>query len=354
MDTSELDLPAPYLFGVHLRDDFDFESNGTVGSAPPEEIAEEASESEPQSFAMMSDDEFLDSLVGSSDDQPIGNFGESEDGGGGAEADSLFSEQDDPSQISKPPRDSAISEQPPEVGPRKNRFPFSMPWVSSFDLEFKSAVTFLVGENGSGKSTLIEAIASMCGFPVCGGGKNDMASQFGPDRKSELAEAMYLHFGKRPRDGYFFRAEFYAQFASLLDQRALDPDFDGDPYRRYGGQSPHTRSHGESFLDFLNNRLGSGLFLMDEPESALSPQRQLSLMAIMTRWVKKKKTQFIVATHSPILMTFPGATILSLDSEAGTIEEVELCETSHFQLTQGILENPERYWQHLLGNSEPQ
>jgi len=349
MDTSQLDLPPPYLFGVHLREDFDFQATGSAVGEPTDEPIEASPEPEPQSSALMSDDDFLKSLVTVSDDQPIGRFDDDE-----SDDEPEPSDQSNKSIGSVPSLDSVAPRKPPgfEKITRKDRFPFSIPWVPEFELEFKTAVTFLVGENGSGKSTLIEAIASMCGFPVCGGGKNDMASQFGPERQSELAEALYLHFGKRPRDGYFFRAEFYAQFASLLDQRAHDPDFGRDPYARYGGQSPHTRSHGESFLDLLNHRLGPGLFLMDEPESALSPQRQLSLMAIMARRIKTKKTQFIIATHSPILMTFPGATIFSLDSNAGSIEEVELEETSHFQLTQGILEHPEKYWRHLLEDSE--
>ena len=349
MDISELDLPPPYLFGVHLRDDFDFQARGSAFEGPVDEPTEPIEETEPKSTALMSDDDFLKSLVTVSDDQPIGNFDADDlDDGIDSSVDSNESSTAVPSLDTVAPRKPAGFEQ----AARKDRFPFSIPWVPEFELQFKTAVTFLVGENGSGKSTLIEAIASLCGFPVCGGGKNDIASQFGPDRKSELAEAFYLHFGKRPRDGYFFRAEFYAQFASLLDQRAHDPSFGRDPYSRYGGQSPHTRSHGESFLDLINHRLGSGLFLMDEPESALSPQRQLSLMAIMANRIKSEKTQFIVATHSPILMTFPGATILSLDINAGLIEEVTLEETNHFQLTRGILEHPEKYWRHLLDQPE--
>ena len=351
MDSSKIELPPPYLLGVHLRDDFNFKASGSAIAEASEPSIETSPEPEMQGSAMMSDDEFLKSLLTVSDDQPIGGFNEV------SEDNELNSSAPDPGGQpiqAVPSLDSVSPHKPPgfEKITRADRFPFSIPWVPDFDLKLKSAVTFLVGENGSGKSTLIEAIASMCGFPVCGGGKNDLASQFGPDRKSELAEALYLHFGKRPRDGYFFRAEFYAQFASLLDQRAHDPDFKGDPYARYGGQSPHTRSHGESCLDLLNHRLGTGLFLMDEPESALSPQRQLALMSIMADRIKTGKTQFIVATHSPILMTFPGATILSLDFNAGSIEEVELEETSHFQLTRGILEHPEKYWRHLLNDSD--
>jgi len=119
---------------------------------------------------------------------------------------------------------------------------------------------------------------------------------------------------------------------------------------RYGGQSPHTRSHGESFLDFLNHRVGTGLYLLDEPESALSPQRQLTLLSIMAKLVREKKTQFIIATHSPILMTFPGARILSLNSDS--ITETSLEETEHYQITKGVLDFPEKYWKHLVDAPE--
>jgi len=196
---------------------------------------------------------------------------------------------------------------------RPNKFPFDLPWLEDFELSFDSQVTFLVGENGSGKSTLIEAIASLCGLPVSGGGRQDAVNVFGPEKTSELAQELSPVFIKRPKDGYFFRAEFYAQYASLLERRDKDPDFIGNPYRSYGGKSLHTRSHGESFLELMQNRLGEGLFLLDEPESALSPQRQLTLLAFIADRIRDDKSQFIIATHSPILMTFPGATILSFD-----------------------------------------
>ena len=328
MDEYKLDLPPPFLKGVYLRDDFNFEKRE---SAIPAELTKPAKDPPPQpsddSTLFMSDEEFINSLTSISDSDE---------------------KETEPSPAPEPEPQTDLLPPDPKINKvaRKDRFPFSIPWVADFELEFKTAVTFLVGENGSGKSTLIESLASLAGYPVCGGGKNDMADQYGPERHSELAQAMSPYFAKRPRDGYFFRAEFYAQFASMLDQRRRDPDFRADPYTRYGGQSPHTRSHGESFLDFLNHRVGSGLYLLDEPESALSPQRQLTLLAIMARHVRTEKTQFIIATHSPILMTFPGATIMSLNSES--ISETTLEETDHFQITRGVLEFPEKYWKHLF------
>lgn len=225
-------------------------------------------------------------------------------------------------------------------------FPFVLPFVRKLDVRFAGPVTFLVGENGSGKSTLLEAIADLCGLPVSGGGRNELADHHGPEERSALSPALRPSFSRRPSDGYFFRAEFHAHFASLLDQRRKDPDFWGDPYSRYGGTSLHNQSHGEAFLALFANRLQCGLYLMDEPESALSPQRQLTLLTKMSRLAATRNAQFIVATHSPILMTYPDAQILVFDE--GEISSSRLEDTAHYQITRGILEAPERYWRHLL------
>jgi predicted ATPase len=232
---------------------------------------------------------------------------------------------------------------PERVGD-ESTYPFSLPFLGQLDLTF-SPVTFFVGENGTGKSTLIEAIASLCRLPVSGGGRNELADGSGPDQRSPLAPALRPAFRRRPPDSYFLRAEFQAQFASLLDDRAADPDFRGDPYGRYGGRSLHTRSHGEAFLAILQHRVEAGLFLLDEPESALSPQRQLALLAYMSNLVAAGRSQFIIATHSPILLTFPDADIVSFDDPS--LPRVALDDTSHYQITRGILQSPESYWKHL-------
>jgi predicted ATPase len=229
-------------------------------------------------------------------------------------------------------------------------FPFTLPFVRGLDLHFEKPVTILVGENGSGKSTLTEAIAELSGLPVGGGGRNELADLRSPHDRSELAPVLRAAFRKKPKDGYFFRAEFQAHFATLLEQRKADPDFLGDPYARYGGRSLHTRSHGEAFLAVLSSWLSPGLIVMDEPESALSPQRQLVLLAQMARLLRDEQTQFVVATHSPILMTYPGASLLSLDGEG--IAPIRLEDTSHFQITKGLLDCPTRYWKHLLSDDE--
>lgn len=227
-------------------------------------------------------------------------------------------------------------------------FPFSLPVIKDLDLAFDRPVTFFIGENGSGKSTLLEAVVALCGLPVSGGAKADLAANHGPESDSALSRALRPSFRKRPRDGYFLRAEFHAHFASLLEDRERDPDFLGDPYASYGGRSLHTRSHGEAFLAVIQNRFDAGMFLLDEPESALSPQRQLFLLAQMYRMATAGGSQFIIATHSPILMTFPDAQLLSFDE--GKIRPVRLEDTAHYQITRGILQNPAAYWRHLRGD----
>jgi predicted ATPase len=230
---------------------------------------------------------------------------------------------------------------------RRDGYPFTLPFVSQLDLRFESPVTFFVGENGTGKSTLLEAIASLCRLPVSGGGRNELAARHGPDAVSPLAPVLRPAFRRRPPDAYFLRAELQAHLASLLDTRRDDPEFLADPYGRYGGQSLHTRSHGEAFLAILEHRIQAGLFLLDEPESALSPQRQLVLLAHMWAQVAAGKSQFIVATHSPILLTFPGADLVTFDG--ANLARVRLEDTSHYQITRGILHNAESYWKHLRG-----
>jgi predicted ATPase len=224
-------------------------------------------------------------------------------------------------------------------------FPGNLPFVQDIQLEFRDPVTFLVGENGSGKSTLLEAIAVLAGLPISGGGTNEVGAFHGLHEESRLADALRLGFKRRPRDGYFFRAELQAHFASLLDARRSDPDFNGNPYARYGGLPLHGMSHGEAFLSVMSNRFAGGLFLLDEPETALSPQRQLTLLALMYDLARAGNTQFLVATHSPILLTYPAARIVSFDDAA--LPTVSLMDTQHYQITNGILCNPEAYWRHL-------
>ena len=126
---------------------------------------------------------------------------------------------------------------PPGARPELRRIPYDIPFVRDLDLAFGKAVTCFVGDNGSGKSTLIEAIAEACALPIWGGSRNEAANPHGPDQRAALGSALRFAFSRRPRDGYFFRAELQSNFASLLDERRDDPDFQGDPYARYGGRS---------------------------------------------------------------------------------------------------------------------
>jgi predicted ATPase len=229
--------------------------------------------------------------------------------------------------------------------PADATYPFTLPFLSDLDLSLRQRVTFFVGENGTGKSTLLEALAALCRLPVSGGGRNELADRHGPELDSVLARALRPAFRKRPTDGYFLRAEFLAHFASLLEERAVDPDFRRNPYTRYGGRSLHTRSHGEAFLAVLQNRVGAGLFLFDEPESALSPQSQLGLLTLMYDMAATGRSQFVIATHSPILLTYPNADIVSFDHPG--LPHVKLEDTSHYRITRGILNDPALYWKHL-------
>jgi predicted ATPase len=230
--------------------------------------------------------------------------------------------------------------------PENAGYPFDVPALRDLDLTFDAPATFFVGENGTGKSTLMEAIAVLGRLPVSGGGRNELGSTHGPESDCEFSRALRPTFRRHPKDGFFLRAEFEAHFASLLDQRGSDPDFLGDPYSRFGGRSLHERSHGEAFLAILQNRIKAGMFLFDEPESALSPQRQLALLALMHDLAATGQAQFFVATHSPILLTYPGATILNFDHDG--IRRTAMEDTSHYQITRGILENPQLYWKHLI------
>lgn len=233
----------------------------------------------------------------------------------------------------------------PERLPAEERFPYTLPFVRKLDLPLDQPVTFFVGENGSGKSTLLEAVADLCGFNLGGGGRGDLYSSH--EGVSELARALRPRFRHRPGDGFFFRAETLVNFATLLEEREKDPDFDRDPYMHYGGRTLHKRSHGEAFLEVFQNRVHQGLFLVDEPEAALSPQRQLALLYLMQERVERGRAQFLIATHSPIMMTFPGAVIVSFDD--AELRRVTLEETKHYQITRSILENPGRYWQRDKG-----
>jgi len=221
-------------------------------------------------------------------------------------------------------------------------YPFAVPAVKNLhSLKLHPAVTFFVGENGSGKSTLLEAIAVKMGFNAEGGSKNfGFATR---ESHSSLHEALTVERAFRQyTDGFFLRAESFYNVATYVDDVAK-------PFS-YGGKSLHEQSHGESFLALLSNRLqGGGVYLFDEPEAALSPQRQLSILTLMHRLIYHD-SQLIIATHSPILLAYPHATIYEF-SESG-IRRIAYEETEQFTITRDFLNRHERMVEILLGEEE--
>ncbi|MFI5311060.1 MAG: AAA family ATPase [Gemmatimonadales bacterium] len=252
------------------------------------------------------------------------------------------------------------------------RFPFTVPAVRSLtSLEFTSPVTFFVGENGSGKSTLLEGIAAAAGLPAVGSADVPHDRTLAAGR--ELAAAFRLTWTRHPHRGFFLRAEDFFGFTKRLStMRAeltarlaqLDVEYaDRSAYakglaslpvatslhdmtRRYGVDLD-ANSHGESFLRLFRNRfVPGGLYLLDEPEAPLSPHSQLALLAMLDEMVQED-AQFIIATHSPILLAYPGATILSFDELP--VRQVEYEALDHVTVTRGFLNEPGRYLRHLIG-----
>lgn len=220
-----------------------------------------------------------------------------------------------------------------------DEYPFTLPAVRHLrrEIVLRSPVTFLVGENGSGKSTLLEAVASAFGFDPQGGSRKPLYSAL--PSESGLGPHLDLERGpRRPSDAFFLRAESFSQVATEVDRTGMAS--------AYGGLSLHQQSHGESFLAVFMDRLyGGGLYILDEPEAALSPSRQLSVLARMHDLVRQE-SQFLVATHSPILMGYPDADILLLDD--GGIRHVEYEDTEHYFITREFLLNRERMLKELF------
>ncbi len=219
-----------------------------------------------------------------------------------------------------------------------DQYPFCIPAIRRMDrIEFHPGVTFFIGENGTGKSTLLEAIATKYGFNAEGGSKNFNFATY--DTSSDLHDFIVIERGVlHPSDGFFLRAESFYNVATEIDSLGIE--------RAYGGTSLHSQSHGEAFLALLQHRFqGDGVYLLDEPEAALSPQRQLSVLTLMHRLVYHQ-SQLVIATHSPILLAYPNSRIY-LFSEGG-ISEVKYTETEHYQVTKDFLNRHERMLDLLL------
>ena len=197
------------------------------------------------------------------------------------------------------------------------------------NLDFPCPVTFFTGENGSGKSTLLEAVAVAYGFNPEGGTRNFQFST--RDTHSDFSSALRLRKGvKKPQDGFFLRAESFYNVASKVDDYAAESIGRINYLDYYGGRSLHCQSHGESFLALMQNRFhGNSIFILDEPEAALSPQRQLTALLMIGR-LAKEGSQFIIATHSPILLGLPGAQILCFDD--GDLHPITYEETEVYQV----------------------
>lgn len=224
-----------------------------------------------------------------------------------------------------------------------NSYVYKIPMIQSFNqITFRKPVTFLCGENGTGKSTLLEAIAIAYGFNPEGGSRNLLFSTC--DTHSPLANNLTLVRGvEQAKDGFFLRAESFYNVATSIDENEREMS---GLLRSYGGKSLHAQSHGESFFALMCNRFyGHGLYILDEPEAALSCNRQLSMLTLMHDLIKEG-SQFIIATHSPILMAYPNADIY-VCSDCG-LALTPYQETDNYQVTKSFLQDPNRYLRYLL------
>ena len=226
----------------------------------------------------------------------------------------------------------------------KGRYPFNIPALKERQsINLDRNVVFFVGENGTGKSTLLEALAYKCDFSTISGGRGPLLE----DQRGDfsLSDIITLSWFPKVVNCFFLRAESFFDFANYLDD--LAEEFGGIVYSPYGGESLHHKSHGESFLSLFQNRFqGKGIYLLDEPEAALSPQRQLAFLRIIWELESAGKAQFIIATHSPILLAYPGSSIYCFNERG--LEQKIYQETEHYQLTRDFLNNPEIFLNKLL------
>jgi predicted ATPase len=230
-------------------------------------------------------------------------------------------------------------------------YPFLVPAIRCFEeLKLRSRICFFTGENGTGKSTLLEATAVHYGFGREGGTRNFRNDSTESNHSVDpLARALRLSFDKRTGAGYFLRAESFFNTVSYMDALDNDASAHSPPISAfYGGRSLHTRSHGETFFTLLELKFQrNGLFLLDEPEAALSPQRQLAFLVLLHDVLKKyKDAQFIISTHSPVLLGYPEAQIVSFDD--GSLHEISYEETAPLQIVRRFVNERESFLEDLL------
>jgi predicted ATPase len=234
-----------------------------------------------------------------------------------------------------------------------NAYPFSVAAIRELDvLVFRSRICFFAGENGSGKSTLLEAIAAHYGFGREGGNRNFRNDSTESNHSIDpLVKALRLSFDKRTGAGFFLRAESFFNTASHIDKLDEEPAVGPPVSAFYGGRSLHTRSHGETFFTLLDLKFRrNGLFLLDEPEAALSPQRQLSFLVLIHDVLRKfKDAQFIISTHSPVLLAYPKAQILSFDE--GRVHEIDYEQTGSFQVAYRFLNHRDEFLEELFADA---
>jgi predicted ATPase len=232
-------------------------------------------------------------------------------------------------------------------------YPFCVPAIRQLcEIAFHSRICFLAGENGSGKSTLLEAIAAHYGFGREGGTRNFRNSSTESNQSIDpLVKALRLSFDLRTGAGFYLRAESFFNVATHIDELDKEPSYGPPLTAFYGGRSLHTRSHGETFFTLLDLKFRrNGLFLLDEPEAALSPQRQLSFLVLIHDVLRRfNDAQFIISTHSPVLLAYPKAQILSFDDDR--VHEIVYEQTGSYQVVHHFLKHREKFLEELLAET---
>src|SRR3954447_11190727 len=234
----------------------------------------------------------------------------------------------------------------PDRGPDRAAYPFCLPFLrDAFEISFDRSITIIVGENGTGKSSLLEGIAVLAGYDEAGGGKGYMPVDHSNALEvmgGELSRALRASWLPKITNGWFFRAESFFSVARYLDEAAREPGSGGPPpnFLSY--------SHGEGFLRFFNERCQrQGIFIFDEPESALSPARQIEFLKLLRRMDASGHCQVIMATHSPLLMAYPNANLLRLTKYA--LEPVRVEQTDHFKVMREFYDDPAGFVEAALG-----